>query len=106
MNKLKKGDRVVVISGKDKGIDGKILYRVNSQMLMVENVNHVKKGMKANPAKGVDSGFVTKTAPIHQSNVKIVNVNTKQSDKVCIKILGNGDKIRIYKSTGEEINNS
>ena len=103
MNKLKKGDNVVVLTGRDKGKTGVITARVDNDFLLVDGVNRVKKHQKPNPMKNQIGGIVEKVMPIHQSNVAIFNATTGKSDRVQIKLLANGVRTRIYKSTGEEI---
>ena len=103
MNKLKKGDNVVVLTGRDKGKTGVITARVDKDFLLVDGVNRVKKHQKPNPMKNQIGGIVEKVMPIHQSNVAIFNATTGKSDRVQIKLLANGVRTRIYKSTGEEI---
>ena len=96
MNKIRKGDEVIVIAGRDKGKRGKISLRK-------DGVNLVKKHSKPNPMKGVAGGIVEKTMPIHQSNVAIFNAATGKADRVGIKLLADGKRVRVYKSSGEEI---
>ncbi|WP_395667994.1 50S ribosomal protein L24 [Rhodoferax sp.] len=103
MNKIKKGDEVIVIAGRDKGKRGKISLRTDDAHVVVEGVNVVKKHTKPNPMKGVAGGIVQKTMPIHQSNVAIFNVATGKADRVGIKLLADGKRVRVYKSSGEEI---
>jgi large subunit ribosomal protein L24 len=103
MNKIRKGDQVIVLTGRDKGKRGTVTRRVDDQHLVVEGVNIVKKHVKPNPMKGTTGGVVDKTMPIHQSNVAIWNAATGKADRVGIKLLDNGDKARIYKSSGEQI---
>ena len=103
MNKIKKGDQVVVLAGKDKGKRGTVTQRVDDDRVVVEGVNVVKKHVKPNPMKGTTGGVVDKTMPIHQSNVAIWNAATGKADRVGIKLLDNGDKVRVYKSSGEQI---
>jgi len=103
MNKIRKGDEVIVIAGRDKGKRGKISLRKDDSHVMVEGVNVVKKHSKPNPMKGVTGGIVEKTMPIHQSNVAIFNVATGKADRVGIKMLADGKRVRVYKSSGEEI---
>ena len=103
MNKIKKGDQVVVLAGKDKGKRGTVTQRVDDDRVVVEGVNVVKKHVKPNPMKGTTGGVVDKTMPIHQSNVAIFNAATAKADRVGIKLLDNGDKVRVYKSSGEQI---
>jgi large subunit ribosomal protein L24 len=103
MNKIRKGDQVIVLAGRDKGKRGTVTKRVDDQYLVVEGVNIVKKHVKPNPMKGTTGGVVDKTMPIHQSNVAIWNAATGKADRVGIKLLDNGDKVRVYKSSGEQI---
>ena len=103
MNKIRKGDEVVVLTGRDKGRRGKVVARVDADHLSVEGVNVVKKHVKPNPMKGATGGIVDKTMPIHQSNVAIYNAATAKADRVGIKLLADGKKVRVFKSSGEEI---
>ena len=103
MKKIRKGDQVIVLTGRDKGKRGTVTQRVDEQYLLVEGVNVAKKHVKPNPMKGTTGGVVDKTMPIHQSNVAIFNGATSKADRVGIKLLDNGDKVRIYKSSGEQI---
>lgn len=103
MNKIRKGDQVVVIAGRDKGKRGTVALRVDEERLVVEGVNVAKKHVKPNPLKGTTGGIVDKTMPIHQSNVAIYNPATAKADRVGIKLLADGKKVRVYKSSGEEI---
>ena len=103
MNKIRSGDEVIAISGRDKGKRGKVLQRVDESKLLVEGINLVKKHAKPNPMKGVTGGIVEKTMPIQQSNVAIFNGATGKADRVGIKVLADGKKVRVFKSNGEEI---
>ncbi len=103
MNKIRKGDQVVVLTGRDKGKRGTVASRVDDDRLVVDGINVVKKHVKPNPMKGTTGGVVDKTMPIHQSNVAIYNAATSKADRVGIKLLDNGDKVRVYKSSGEQI---
>jgi len=103
MNKIRKGDQVIVLTGRDKGKRGTVTSRVDEDHLLVDGVNMVKKHVKPNPMKGTTGGVVDKTMPIHQSNVAIYNAATSKADRVRIKLLANGDKVRTYKSSGEQI---
>jgi len=103
MKKIRKGDQVIVLTGRDKGKRGTVTQRIDDDHLLVEGVNVVKKHVKPNPMKGTTGGVVDKTMPIHQSNVAIWNAATSKADRVGIKLLDNGDKVRIYKSSGEQI---
>ena len=101
MNKIKKGDEVIVIAGKDKGKRGQVLSMVSSTKLLVEGINTVKKHQKPNPNKGVEGGIVDKQMPIDISNVAIYNIQTQKADRVGFKILEDGKKVRFYKSNNE-----
>ncbi|MEO7853157.1 MAG: 50S ribosomal protein L24 [Rubrivivax sp.] len=103
MNKIRKGDQVIVLTGRDKGKRGTVSSRVDDQHLIVEGVNVVKKHVKPNPMRGTTGGVVDKTMPIHQSNVAIYNAATSKADRVSIKLLANGDKVRTYRSSGEQV---
>ena len=103
MNKIRKGDKVIVIAGRDKGKRGTVVSRADEERLVVEGVNLVKKHAKPNPMKGIAGGIVDKTMPIHQSNVAIFNAATGKADRVGIKVTEDGKKVRVFKSTGEEI---
>ena len=103
MNKIRKGDQVIVLTGRDKGKRGTVASRVDDDYLVVDGVNVAKKHVKPNPMKGTTGGVVDKTMPIHQSNVAIYNAATSKADCVGIKMQANGDKVRVYKSSGEQI---
>jgi large subunit ribosomal protein L24 len=103
MNKIRKGDQVVVLTGRDKGKRGVVAARVDEDRVTVDGVNVVKKHVKPNPMKGVTGGVIEKTMPIHQSNVAIFNSASGKADRVGIKLLADGKKVRVYKSSGEEI---
>jgi len=103
MNKIRKGDEVVVIAGRDKGRRGKVAARVDADHLTVDGINTVKKHVKPNPMKGTTGGIVSKSMPIHQSNVAIWNAAAAKADRVGIKLLADGKKVRVFKSSGEEI---
>jgi len=103
MNKIRTGDQVIVIAGRDKGKRGVVSSREDDSHVLVEGVNLVKKHTKPNPMKGVSGGIVEKTMPIHQSNVAIFNASTGKADRVGIKSLADGKRVRVYKSSGEEI---
>ena len=104
MEKIRKGDEVVVITGKDKGKRGTVVLRVDSEHVVVEGVNSAKKHVKPNPIKGVAGGIVDKDMPIHISNVALFNAATKKADRVGIKVLEDGRKVRVFKSNGELVN--
>ncbi|WP_411884582.1 50S ribosomal protein L24 [Polaromonas sp. YR568] len=103
MNKIRKGDEIIVIAGRDKGKRGKISLRKDDSYVLVDGVNLVKKHTKPNPLKGTTGGIVEKSMPIHQSNVAIFNAATGKADRVGIKLLADGKKVRVFKSSGEEI---
>ncbi|ACB36192.1 ribosomal protein L24 [Leptothrix cholodnii SP-6] len=103
MNKILKGDEVIVLTGRDKGKRGKIAVRVDEDHVLVDGVNVVKKHVRPNPLKGTTGGIVDKTMPIHQSNVAIYNPASGKADRVGIKLLADGKKVRVFKSSGEEI---
>lgn len=104
MEKIRKGDEVVVITGKDKGKRGTVLLRVDEDHVLVEGVNRAKKHVKPNPMKGVAGGIVDKDMPIHLSNVALFNHATKKADRVGFKSLEDGRKVRVFKSNGELVN--
>jgi large subunit ribosomal protein L24 len=103
MKKLKKNDLVVVLTGKDKGKTGEITRLLNDQRLYVSGVNMVKRHTKGNPQAGQPGGIIEKEAPIQISNVAIFNRDTSKADRVGFKQLEGGKQVRIYKSTGEQI---
>ncbi|MBI5718648.1 MAG: 50S ribosomal protein L24 [Burkholderiales bacterium] len=103
MNKIRKGDQVIVLTGRDKGKRGTVTQRVDEERVVVEGVNVAKKHVKPNPMKGTTGGVVDKTMPIHQSNVAIYNATTGKADRVGVKLLEGGKKVRVFKSSGEEI---
>lgn len=103
MNKIRKGDEVIVIAGRDKGKRGTVAQRVDESRVLVEGINLVKKHAKPNPMKGISGGIVEKAMPIQQSNVAIYNQATGKADRVGIKTLEDGTRVRVYKSSGEQI---
>jgi large subunit ribosomal protein L24 len=102
MNRIRKGDEVVVTTGRSKGQRGHVL-RVVGEKLLVENVNMVKKHQKPNPAMNQGGGIVEKESPIHRSNVMLYNPGTGKGDRVSFRTLEDGRKVRIFKSTGEAV---
>jgi large subunit ribosomal protein L24 len=104
MEKIRKGDEVVIITGKDKGKCGTVLSRVDVDHVLVEGVNRAKKHVKPNPVKGVAGGIVDKDMPIQISNVALFNPATKKADRVGFKALDDGRKVRVFKSNGELVN--
>ena len=103
MEKIRKGDEVIVIAGRDKGKRGTVTARVDESHLVVDGVNVVKKHARPNPMKGVTGGIVDKTMPIHQSNVMLYNPATGKGDRVGFKVLEDGTKVRVYRSNGEQV---
>ncbi len=103
MNKIRKGDEVVVLTGRDKGKRGTVTLRADADRLLVEGINLVKKHVKPNPMRGEQGGIVEKAMPIHQSNVAIYNKATGKADRVGVKTLQDGTRVRVFKSSGEEI---
>jgi len=101
MNKIRKGDNVIVITGKDKGKRGTVLSRVDEERVLIEGVNRVKKHTKPNPMKGQQGGIVEKEMPIQVSNVALFNPATQKADRVGIKTLDDGRKVRVFKANGE-----
>lgn len=99
MERIRKGDEVVVIAGKDKGKRGVVLARVGTSHLRVEGIGTVKKHVRANPMKGVTGGIVDKTMPIDISNVMLFNPATSRGDRVGFKVI-DGKKVRVFKSNG------
>ncbi|MFK5984557.1 MAG: 50S ribosomal protein L24 [Pseudomonadota bacterium] len=103
MNKLKSGDDVIVITGKDKGKQGQIEKVLTNGKILVSNINLVKKHVKANPNAGEAGGIIEKTMPIQASNIAIFNAATNKADRVGFKFLEDGKKVRYFKSNGEVI---
>ena len=103
MRKIKRGDQVVVITGKDKGKRGPVLGIPSDEKLVIEGVNIARKHQKPNPMKGISGGIVEKAMPIHISNVALLNPATNQGDKVGFKLLADGRKVRFFKSNNEVI---
>ena len=103
MRKIKKGDDVIVITGKDKGKRGAVLSVRTDDRVVVQNINMVKRHTKPNPARGGTGGIVEKEAPIHVSNVALFNPAARKGDRVGIKILEGGKKVRQFKSNGEVV---
>ncbi len=103
MNKIRKGDDVVVIAGKDKGKRGTVLLWLDAGRLVVGGINRVKKHTKPNPMKGQAGGIVEKEMPIQISNVALFNPATHKADRVGFKVLDGGRKVRVFKSNGEVV---
>lgn len=103
MQKIRKGDEVIVIAGRDKGKRGTVTQRVDDRHLLVDGVNIVKKHVKPNPMRGTSGGVVDKSMPIDQSNVMLFNPESGKGDRVGFKVLEDGRKVRVFKSNGEEL---
>lgn len=103
MQKIRKGDQVVVICGRDKGKRGAVLGMPTEGKLIVEGINIARKHQRPNPMKGVSGGIIEKSMPIHISNVALVNPSTNKGDKVGFKLLADGRKVRFFKSNNEVI---
>ena len=103
MSRIKKGDEVVVLAGRDKGKRGAVLRRVDADHVVVEGVNRVKKNQRPNPMKGVQGGIIDKDLPIHVSNVALFNPATKKADRVGVKTLQDGRKVRVFKANDEQV---
>lgn len=101
MEKIRKGDDVIILTGKDSGKRGTVARRIDDEHVVVEGVNRAKKHMKPNPVKGVAGGIVDKDMPIHLSNVALFNPATQKADRVGFKVLEDGRKVRVFKSNGE-----
>ena len=103
MQRIKKGDEVVVISGRDKGKRGTVLRRIDAQHVVVEGVSRVKKHQRPNPMKGEQGGIVDKDLPIHVSNIALFNPATQKGERAGVKTLEDGRKVRIFKGNGEQV---
>ena len=103
MRKIKRNDEVIVIAGRDKGKRGKVTKVLADDRLIVAGIQIVKKHQKPNPQLGVTGGIIEKEAPIQVSNVAIYNASTQKADRVGFKVLEDGNKIRVFKSSGEAI---
>ncbi|HXU52541.1 MAG TPA: 50S ribosomal protein L24 [Casimicrobiaceae bacterium] len=104
MGKIKKGDNVVVIAGRDKGKRGEVSRVVDARHVVVNGVNQVKRHTRPNPMKNQPGGIVTKEVPIDVSNVAIWNPVTQKPDRVGMRVLDDGRKVRFFKSNGELVN--
>lgn len=104
MRKIRKGDTVVVIAGRDKGKRGDVTRVVDADHVVVMGVNQVKKHQRPNPMKGEQGGIVSRDAPIHISNVALWNPVTQKADRIGIRVLEDGRKVRFFKSNGELVN--
>ncbi len=103
MDKIRKGDDVIIIAGRDKGKRGTVLRRLDAEHVIVEGINKVKKHQRPNPMKGIQGGIIDREMPIHVSNVALFNPQTKQADRVGIKALPDGRRVRVFKSNGEMV---
>jgi large subunit ribosomal protein L24 len=103
MHRIRKGDRVIVTTGRDKGRQGTVIRVNDDDTLVIENVNMVKKHTKPNPQAGVAGGIVQREAAIAASNVMLFNPATKKGDRVGYKKLDDGRKVRVFKSNGEVV---
>jgi large subunit ribosomal protein L24 len=103
MKRIKKGDEIIVISGRDKGKRGTVLRRIDAQHVVVEGVNRVKKHQRPNPMKGEQGGIVDKDLPIHVSNIALFNPGTQKGDRAGVKTLEDGRKVRVFKGNGEQV---
>jgi large subunit ribosomal protein L24 len=103
MRRIKKGDNVIVTTGKDKGRRGSVLSLVDAEHVLVEGVNKVKKHQKPNPLKNNTGGIIDKEMPIHISNVMLFNPTTQKADRVGMKMLDDGRRVRYFKSNGEMV---
>jgi large subunit ribosomal protein L24 len=103
MRKIRKGDDVVVLTGKDRGKRGTVLRLIDDAHVVVENLNMVKKHQKPNPQRGEPGGIIDKEMPLHVSNVGLYNPAKDGPDRVGFKILEDGRKVRVFKSNGEVV---
>ena len=103
MRKIRKGDDVVVLTGRDRSKRGTVLRVVDADHLLVEGINRVKKHQRPNPAKGDTGGIIDKEMPIHISNVALFNPLTKKADRIGIRQLEDGRRVRFFKSNGEVV---
>lgn len=103
MQKIRQGDDVIVLTGRDKGKVGSVLRVLSADRVLVNNVNLVKRHTKPNPAKGTAGGILEKEAPLHISNIAVYNPQTRRGDRIGIKRLEDGRKVRIFRSTGEVV---
>jgi large subunit ribosomal protein L24 len=103
MNKIRKGDEVIVTTGKDSGKRGTVLRVLDTDQVVVEGIGIVKKHARPNPMKGVTGGIIEKEMPIHVSNVALFNRATQKADRVGFKTLEDGRKVRVFKSNGEVV---
>ena len=103
MRKIRRGDEVIVRTGRDRGRRGQVTSVLDEQRVVVQGVNLVRKHVKPNPMKGEPGGIVAREAPIQVSNIAIFNPATSKADRVGVRVLEDGSRVRFYKSTGETI---
>ena len=103
MKRIKKGDQVLVTTGRSKGQKGQVLQLLERDRLLVENVNMVKKHTKPDPNRGTQGGIIEREGPIHASNVQLFNPATGKGERVGFKTLGDGSKVRVFRSNGEAV---
>ena len=103
MDKIRKGDEVIVTTGKDQGRRGTVVLRVDADRVVVEGINRVKKATKPNPMLGTPGGIVDKDMPIQVSNLALWNAKAGKGDRVGFKVLDDGRKVRVFKSNGEQV---
>jgi large subunit ribosomal protein L24 len=103
MRKIRKGDDVIVTAGRDRGKRGTVLRIVDTEHVLVEGANRVKKHQRPNPMKGITGGIIDKEMPLHISNVALYNPGTRKADRVGIRVLDDGRRVRYFKSNGEVI---
>ena len=103
LNRIRKGDEVIVVAGKDKGRRGTVLRIFDDERVLIENVNVVKKHQKPNPNAGVQGGIIEKEMPLEASNVMLYNPVTQKGDRVGVRKLEDGKKVRYFKSNGEVV---
>lgn len=103
MQRIKQGDEVIVIAGRDKGKIGRVNKVLDGDKVIVDGIFVVKKHQRGNPNLGISGGIVDKTLPIHASNVALFNPKTKKGDRIAVRVLADGKKVRVFKSTGEQV---
>jgi|TARA_B100001123_G_C14765663_1_gene810569 large subunit ribosomal protein L24 len=103
MRRIRKGDDVIVLAGRDKGKRGTVLRVIKGEHVLVDNVNVIKKHVRPNPNKGETGGIIEREAPVRISNVALYNSNTKKADRSGIKVLEDGQKVRVFMSDGEVV---
>ncbi|GMR08040.1 MAG: 50S ribosomal protein L24 [Gammaproteobacteria bacterium] len=103
MRKIRKGDEIIVLTGKDKGRHGTVTRVSSDNKVLVENINIAKKHQKGDPNRGIPGGIIEKEMPIHISNIALINPQTDKADRVGFKVLEDGRKVRVFKSTGEVV---